>query len=241
MRLAVLSDIHANLEAFQEVLDDIDRCGADEIITLGDNIGYGPDPDAVIDILCRRNIRTIMGNHELAVNRPNYLAWFNPIAQKALLRTMELLSPMALEWIAGLEISLVRHGFRFVHGFPPDSATRYLFQVADSDMPEVFQELKESICFIGHTHETAMISFDGELIDYPSLKQGIQQLHPNHRYLINVGSVGQPRDRDRNAKYVIVDTETQKIDLRHVEYDRLKTADKIIRAGLPKQYADRLL
>ncbi|MFZ5571034.1 MAG: metallophosphoesterase family protein [Thermodesulfobacteriota bacterium] len=241
MRLAVLSDIHANLEALEKVLEDIDRCNVDDTITLGDNIGYGPDPDGVIDILCRRQVGTIMGNHELALSRPNYLAWFNPVAQKALVRTMEMLSSGAMEWIAGLDVSMVRHGFRFVHGFPPDSATRYLFQVAAADMPKVFQELKEPVCYIGHTHEVAMISFDGDVVDYPRLTPGIHRLQPDHRYIINVGSVGQPRDRDRNAKYVIMDTELRSIELRIVEYDRLKTAAKIIRAGLPKLYADRLL
>lgn len=240
MRLAVFSDIHANLEALLEVLKDVDQCNVDEIISLGDNIGYGPDPDAVITILCERGIRSILGNHELAVKSKKYLSWFNPTARKALLRTIVLLSPAAVEYINGLETVLVRHGFRFVHGFPPDSVTTYLFQVSNGDLSPVFERLEEPICFIGHTHDLALISYDDYRIERSAFKKGLLQLEPDQRHIINVGSVGQPRDGDPNAKYVILDTDARTIDLRYVAYDRFITAGKIIRAGLPKLYADRL-
>ncbi len=99
--------------------------------------------------------------------------------------------------------------------------------------------MDESICFIGHTHELNLISFDGKTLERLKFPKGITQLNPANKYIINIGSAGQPRDGDKSAKYVIMNTEDYTIDLRYIAYDRFKTAEKIISVGLPKQYADR--
>lgn len=241
MKIAIISDIHANLEAFQTVLNDIRQSGIRHILTLGDNIGYGPDPVAVLSLLKTNGIQTLMGNHEIAVKDRSKLAWFNPIAQKALLRTVEFLSPEDIDYISSLRDYLIFDTFRFVHGFPPDSPMIYLFQISANELENTLRTMTETICFIGHTHELNLICFDGKNLHRPPFKKGVTRLDRSHKYIINVGSVGQPRDGDRCAKYVILDTTEYTIDLRYIPYDRFKTAEKIISAGLPKQYADRLL
>ena len=164
MRVAVISDIHANLEALKQVLFDIGRSNVDSVICLGDNIGYGPEPDPVVTMIKDLNIPCVMGNHELAITDQDYLQWFNPLARKSLLRTIELLSGKTINLISGFKPHLIRHDCRFVHGFPPDSATTYLFQVSEDKMQNAFKQMKERICFIGHTPLLQIIGFNGRVI-----------------------------------------------------------------------------
>jgi predicted phosphodiesterase len=132
MRIAIISDIHGNLDAFNQVLADIDRSDVDEIICLGDNIGYGPEPDQVIKTIEARQISSVIGNHELAVIQPKFLKWFNPIARKSLEKSLPLLSDQSLSYISKQKSYFVTHGCRFVHGFPPDSALIYMLSVRSS-------------------------------------------------------------------------------------------------------------
>jgi len=240
MRVAVISDIHGNLEAFKQVLIDIGKSNIDNTICLGDNIGYGPEPEQVIDMIKDRNIPTVMGNHELAVIDRNYLSLFNPLARKSLLRTIELISEEAINFISGLEPFLVRHECRFVHGFPPDSAAMYLFQVSEDELLLTFKQMKERICFLGHTHRLEIIDFNGHIITRKPLSKKIISLDRDHQYIINIGSVGQPRDGDNCAKYVIWDTLNDNIEIKFIPYDIVSVIDKIIAAGLPIEHAVRL-
>ena len=119
MRLAVISDIHSNLDAFQAVLDDISKQSIDDVISLGDNIGYGAQPEEIIVSLKRHSISSVLGNHELAVLDEGYLRTFNPYARKALIINKKKLSDPAKRYISTLKPCLVRYGCRFVHGVPP--------------------------------------------------------------------------------------------------------------------------
>lgn len=240
MRLAVISDIHANWDALDEVLRDIDALQIDAIVDLGDNIGYGPEPNRVIQTLMERNLPSVLGNHELAVVNPKYLNWFNPIAKASLLKTIEMLTDESRRYIYGLKTHLLRYGCRFVHGFPPDSPTLYHFEIPAPEKIRILKKIKQRICFIGHTHDVNLISFDGSQLTHQALEKGTTVLAPNCRYIISSGSVGQPRDGNNNAKYIIWDEAAEKIEVRHVPYDIAKTAAKIIAAGLPKVHADRL-
>ena len=118
MKIALVSDIHANFEAFKSVLADIDKDGIDTIVCLGDAIGYGPEPEAVIQEIQRRELPNIIGNHEMAVCDREHLNWFNPMARRSLEMTMEMLSQSSLEYIKQLPYSLVVANGRCVHGFP---------------------------------------------------------------------------------------------------------------------------
>jgi len=240
MRLAIISDIHGNLEAFKEVLADIDRSHIDGLACLGDNIGYGPEPERVIDLVRERDIPCVMGNHELAVLDIKYLDLMNPTARKSLVRTSELLSDDSVEYIRTLPLAMTYHGSLCVHGCPPDSAVTYLFQLSLAQLEETFLAMEQKICFLGHTHDLLMISFDGDQLIRAPLRNGIVSLHKDHQYIINVGAVGQPRDGNNNAKYVIWDMAAENIEVRFVPYDIAATANKIIELGLPELNARRL-
>ena len=131
MRLAIISDIHGNFDAYQKVMEDIGKCQVDSVISLGYNIGYGPEPEHVIQQIKALNIPSVLGNHELAINDEEYLNWFNPAARKSLSKTRTLLSKQSLRFVSQLEPYLVDQDCRFVHGFPPDSPLIYLFQISD--------------------------------------------------------------------------------------------------------------
>jgi predicted phosphodiesterase len=240
MRLAIISDIHGNFEAFQQVLADIDRSGIDAVISLGDNIGYGPEPDRVVQQIRARRIPSVQGNHELALKDAEYLNWFNPSARKSLIKTRELLSDESLRFITKLEPFLISHDCRFVHGFPPDSPLIYIFQASESSKLEVFEKTAERLCFIGHTHTLEIIGYDGQKLEYHDLPEGLTGLDRNKKYIVNIGSVGQPRDDSNDAKYAIWDTADDTIDMRFISYDIARVVQKIHAAGLPEEHAKRL-
>jgi predicted phosphodiesterase len=240
MRIAVLSDIHGNHEALQAVYEDLDRYDINALFCLGDLIGYGPDPNAVILSIRDRGIDTVMGNHELATIDPSHLRWFNPPARESLKLTAGMLSAASLAFIANLKSSRVWDGCRFVHGFPLDSVKTYAFAVTNKRICNTFKEMAERVCFIGHTHLLEIIDYDGQKLLRTPLSEGITQLLPDHQYIVNIGSVGQPRDGNHDAKYVIYDTEKLTLELRYIAYDIHAVMKKIRAAGLPEIHAERL-
>jgi len=240
MRIAVISDIHGNLEAFLEVLGDIQQSSVDEIICLGDIIGYGPNPEEVIQKVRELDIPTVMGNHELAVLDRKALKWFNPVARTSLKKTIQFLSEDSIRYIRELPLSIVSHGCRFVHGFPPDSVRTYLFQISDEELFDALKEMNEMICYIGHTHMLKLIQFDGDSVTKNPLKEGVTNIDTELRYIINIGSVGQPRDGNNKAKYVIWDTDKNRLELKYIPYDFKSVAERIITKGLPEAHARRL-
>jgi predicted phosphodiesterase len=240
MRLAVVSDIHSNYEACREVLGDIDRSRVDAVISLGDNIGYGPEPDRVIQHIEALNISTILGNHELAIKEEKYLKWFNPSARNSLIQNRALLSQASIRFISQLDPVLVSYGCRFVHGFPPASSLLYMFQISDNKKKKIMADMAERLCFIGHTHTLEIVAYDGSLIESNALPEGLTSLHPEKKYIVNIGSVGQPRDGSNKAKYVIWDSSENTINVRFISYDIAAVVRKIRAAGLPEQHAQRL-
>jgi predicted phosphodiesterase len=240
MPLAVISDIHGNLEALQAVLADLDGAGITSAVSLGDNVGYGPDPEEVVELLKMRGIPSLMGNHEMALADARLLAWFNPQAAENLQQTRALLSPQTKDFLAGLPFYSAQGPCRFVHGCPPDSATTYLFELSDHDLKNRLAQLPEKISFVGHTHHLGLIRLGQDGISHHALEEGSLALEAASRYLVNVGSVGQPRDGDPRAKYVIFMDDPPSLEVRFVPYDAKTTADKIIKRGFANYYADRL-
>lgn len=238
-RVALLSDPHGNLEALSSVLADMDSQGADAAVCLGDAIGYGPEPEAVVGLLRARHMPMVLGNHEHGIAGTARLCCFNPQAREALELTACLLLPGTVAFLAGLPHFLSLHGARFVHGCPPDRMKTYLFGIKDQALVALFSRFPEEICFVGHTHELALVTFDGitaQRVDLPE----VVRLTPGYRYIVNVGSVGQPRDGNNRAKYVLWEPETRIVKVRQVAYDIQKTVDQIKKVGLPQVYADRL-
>lgn len=240
MKIAVISDIHGNMEAFKAVLKDISSTRVTDIFSLGDNIGYGAESEIVIQELIKRGIPSVMGNHELVVSQPEQLGWFNPVARYSLGICLAALSTSSLEFIKQMPSYMIYQNIRFVHGFPPDSVDTYLFQADNGTLRKQFSFMREWICFVGHTHHLRIIEFDGASINIRQLNIGNYNLNPQKKYIINIGSVGQPRDGDSRAKYLIMNLWEKTIDLRAVKYDIVSAADKIIEAGLPKAHATRL-
>jgi predicted phosphodiesterase len=240
MRIAVVSDIHSNLAALQEVLADIDRSLVDTIVSLGDNIGYGPEPEEVLRLIRVRNIRSIMGNHELGVADPSYLSWFNNSARRSLQINLSLLSPVSIDYIRTLAPVFTLDQCLFVHGFPPDSVTTYLFEVSDTQLRKTLSSLDHELCFVGHTHELQLLALDGRTVRHAPVPEGGIYLQEGLKYLINAGSVGQPRDGDNRSKYLVWDSEERRLEGRFVRYDIARTVNGILALGLPRINADRL-
>lgn len=240
MRIAILSDIHGNLEALHAVLRDIDRSGVDRIVSLGDNVGYGPEPDDVVRTLQTLAVPSVMGNHELGLVDPSSHPWFNKSALTSLLITRRLLSDPSLESIAGLPATRIVEGALFVHGCPPEAISRYVFELSNSEMTALMQDLEQDLCFVGHTHVLSLYIHDGAQVEETPLREGVLELTGARRFLVNAGSVGQPRDGDNRAKYLIWMPSEGCLEVRCVAYDIAKTAARILERGLPRFNADRL-
>lgn len=239
-KLTVISDIHGNLEALQAVLSDIDRLGLDTVVCLGDNIGYGPEPDQVLALLRSRRIPSLMGNHEWGLVNEESLYWFNPQARRSLLQNKQLLSDESLVHLKTLPFNMFFNNCLLVHAFPPDDIKTYLFEISPDQFSKIFLEMEADLCMVGHTHELILISHTDGRIKMTPLVEGVQTLDRKSKYIVNVGSVGQPRDGNNNAKYVIWDSETRTLEVRFVPYNIRKTVDKIMALGLPRVNADRL-
>lgn len=241
MKTAIISDIHANAVALREVLKSIEKAGIDHIVCLGDIIGYGPEPEAVMEIIIDRNIPTVIGNHELAIKQPAFLEWFNPNARMSLEMTRTMLSEESFSFIDNMPNSITENGCRFVHGYPPDSPTIYLFEMPDERIEETLKEMTEHVCFVGHTHELILVSAQGDEIERRIMNREVINLESDKKYIINSGSVGQPRDGNNYAKYLIYNDDKDQISIKFVPYNINETIGKIYQAGLPEQHAWRLL
>ena len=243
MKIAIISDIHGNLEALTAVLERLNSCAmsVERIISLGDNIGYGPNPNEVMTLLAREKVASILGNHEMVIKHPRFLNWFNPVARKSVVKTSKDLSLTHVKAIHDLETSMVKENLRFVHGVPPQSPFLYPFQLSDKHLARKISGLPQSICFCGHTHELEMIECNGQgqLCRRP-LPPGGETLNKKYRYLINAGSVGQPREANKDAKLLIYNTKSHTIEVLYVPYRYKVTMQKIIDAGLPESFANKL-
>jgi predicted phosphodiesterase len=238
-RIAIMSDIHGNLEALKAVFRDFDALDAAETYCLGDMVGYGPQPQECVDLLRERGVECTMGNHEQGLINIYYLRGFNQPAADALRWTREAITEETYQWLISRHKSIVAHGCRMVHGLPPDSVNEYLWSHLKR-MAEVFAGFTEPICFVGHTHALKRFTCQGGVCKGLPFVLGTTKLKPDCRQLVNIGSVGQPRDGDNRAKYVIFDTEKRVLELRAVTYDIQKTVDRIQRCGLHRGFGDRL-
>lgn len=240
MRLAILSDIHGNLEAFEAVSIDIERQGLDGVICLGDMIGYGPDPEGVIQGVRDLQCRTVLGNHEAALLPGKARSWMNFQARDNSVRTEGLLSEESLSYCRNLPPFLDAGTAWFVHGYPPDSVYTYLFKLPDRKIEELFAAPGATLYFVGHTHDLQLVSQSQEKIYRSALAEGRRRLEKDKKYIINAGSVGQPRDGNNRAKYLIWDDETWDLDVLFIPYDIRTTIKKIQARGFPDIYAERL-
>jgi predicted phosphodiesterase len=243
MRVAIIADIHGNFRALQAVLADIDRLGVDDIVSLGDNVGYGPEPDEVIKTLISRRIFSIMGNHELALSSENYYNRLNFTTRMSLDLTRKLMSEESLTWVKTLPSHALRHGARFVHGSPPQSISQYLYDPSENRLRRLLSLFPEQLCFFGHTHNLVMFRWESmsDNINQLDLMIDHYELPGQNRYIINPGSVGQPRDGiNRKAKYAIWSQGDNALQVRAVNYDVQATVRLLRERHFPSFNAERL-
>lgn len=238
-KTAVLSDIHGNYDALKAVFEDMEKQNISEAVSLGDNIGYGPEPNQVVSTLKLKSIPSVLGNHELGIITPEIKKWFNPFSREALTITENILTDNSIETISKYPDYLIKSNIRFVHGAPPDKILTYIFEFSPEGLKNLFTQYSEHICFTGHTHKLGMIYTDKNNVVKSELET-VAKLDKKKRYIINSGSIGQPRDGDKRAKYLIFNKKTLEIEIRFVDYDREAARKKIIKLGFPNVFADML-
>jgi len=241
MRYAIISDIHSNLEALEVVLQEIDRLGVDRTVSLGDLVGYNANPNECVRILRDRGISSLMGNHDAAACGLEDPVDFNPIARAAILWTRNALEPENRDLLERLpEERNLNEGFRLVHGSLLD---RDHYLASHNEVMENIRRMQEAepeirVLFFGHTHIQIAFACDGETLDVVS--SPTFSIRDDRLYLINPGSVGQPRDKDPRCGFLLFCEEAQTVEFIRLPYDVRACSEKIITAGLPRALADRL-
>ncbi len=235
--IAIISDVHANLEALESVLQQIKERGIKRILFLGDAVGYGPDPDRCVELIYDNCEVVLAGNHDWAVIGLTPLEYFNRDARLAAEWTATQIKERTRKLLEEMKIvrRLSKESLFLVHSTPKDpDAWNYILTLYDAEVN--FQYFEEKICFIGHSHRPFIIERlpSSEMVVYNEKAEFKQSC----RYMINAGSVGQPRDGDPRAAYVILDKE--KAEILRVEYDFRKTQEKMENIGLPEFLIERL-
>lgn len=240
MRVLVISDIHANLTALDAVLADAGQ--VDATWCLGDVVGYGPDPNQVVQRLRDLpNLTCILGNHDVAVLGQMDYAVFNMDARRSLIWQKSILTSENLYFLEHLpQEKVIRENVTLAHGSPRDPVWEYILNTLSARMN--FDEFETSYCMVGHTHLQCIFQLDKERdrISQNIANPGtVVQLRP--RAILNPGSVGQPRDRDARSAYAIYDPQAETWEPRRVAYDIKAVQARILAAGLPEKHALRLM
>jgi len=238
MRYAILSDVHGNLEAFQAVLKDLSQEKIDQDFFLGDIVGYGADPNQCIEILQERTPLVVAGNHDWATVGLTDFSYFNPVAKAAIEWTAREIKVNQQEFLKNLPLIQIQNNLTLVHATPyQPAAWNYIFSLQEASLS--FHYYDQQICFIGHSHTPIAFAQNGEGKTH-ILPDTTFTLKDSHRYIINVGSVGQPRDGDPRAAYGIYNPDDSLFILKRISYDIEGAQKKIIEAGLPHFLALRL-
>ncbi len=235
-RILVLTDIHGNKDALDAVL--ADAGDAERIWCLGDLVGYGPEPAACL-AWAREHCEVVLsGNHDYAVFDPKITENFNPNAARAAEWTREQLSEDEIAYLRSLPSLVEQDGVTLTHGSPADPIWTYILTVVDA--LEAFHAFTGARCFFGHTHVAACYTEEEGIISRLPVMNSEPFDTSGARYLINPGSVGQPRDRDPRAAYLWYEPETATVTWKRVDYPIEQTQEKILAAGLPERLARRL-
>ena len=237
MRYGVVTDVHSNIDALDVVLGSLRD--DDALLCLGDIVGYGPNPNECVQRIRARATATVLGNHDVAAIDNFGLAYFNPAAREAMKWTQMVLTPENLAWLDSLGYEFRMPEFLLVHGAPVNYFEYVLDKAAAA---RAFAATDAPLIFIGHTHIAEVYSCapDGT-IEHAHLQQGGEiPLREGFRYLINVGSVGQPRDLNPHASFGVYDSAARTVTINRVAYPIATVQEKIVAAGLPDALARRL-
>ncbi len=238
MRIAVFSDIHANLHALEAVLAEVDRESPDELWCLGDTVGYGPRPNECVDLVRARSTLALCGNHDLAVLGTIDITEFSGDAGRAARWTRSVLGPPQRDWLAGLAPSAKRDEAELFHGSPRDAVWDYVLseEVAQTSLLATTAPL----VLVGHSHVALALAWDGSELSGGLAPAATEATLPDRRWLLNPGSVGQPRDGDARAAWLLIDTASGRASFRRVEYPIEQTQAEMSDADLPLALAARL-
>lgn len=238
MKYAIISDIHGNLEAFQKVLLEIRAYKEiDKVVCLGDIVGYGADPQRCIDLTRGISDIIIAGNHDYAAVGKTDVTFFNPTAREAAIWTGEVLKVDYINFLKNLPLLSTSENIHFAHGSLHNPGDwRYLLSIPQTYID--FQEMEHDVLFIGHSHIPVIFENNNDSVriitDYEV------KLDLNAKYIINPGSIGQPRDFDPRASFAIFDSEESYLKIIRIEYNIKEAQRKIREAGLPLILAERL-
>ncbi len=239
MKYMVFSDIHGNLESLQKVLKEAETIHPDMIISLGDVVGYGADPAKCVELVEEYAHVKIMGNHDLVAAGLSPSAGFNEIAQKSIKWTSDILNEEQLNALKDYEPIFHHRDCLFAHASPLSPLNwKYIYNILQAR--EIFENTNEKFIFVGHTHIPGIVSYNNNGDAETIQNTLINNIDPEKRYLINTGSVGQPRDGINAACFTILDTVKGIITQKRVKYNFSPTQEKILAAGLPGTLATRL-
>ena len=240
MRVAILSDIHSNLEALSAVLAVVDRERPDRVFCLGDVVGYGASVNECCELVRARAEVTLLGNHDAAVAGRMDYSFYYDAARHALDWTAARIEPTHLEWLRSLPYSHQLDGITLSHGSPVDPpAYDYVFALEQARELVPHARGLAPVTFIGHSHlcKTFALAPGGEVNEVVSTRFGLRR---GYKYVISVGSVGQPRDGDNRACLVVYDTATREVEFHRVAYDIETSAQKVFDADLALNFGKRL-
>lgn len=238
MKIALISDVHSNLEALEAVLRDIEKEGVEKIHFLGDAVGYGSDPNKCISLISKHCDIKLLGNHDYAALGLVSMDGFNKVAKTSVEWTQTKLKKKSIEKLADFELNSTFLDYSLVHA-SPENPENWDYILVSDQAAEQFDHFTQSVCFVGHSHiPTVYIEESDGTVS--SRLSNILELNQDLRYIINIGSVGQPRDNDPRACYLKVDTESSKIEYRRVEYNIDKTQAKMRKAMFPDFLVERL-
>ncbi len=237
MRYGIISDIHSNLEALKRVLDQLEEEAIDKYICLGDVVGYAANPNECVEIVRGLTDLVVAGNHDYAAIGQTDISFFNPVAAEAAIWTGKALSEGNASYLRHLELFFVLKDLFFVHSSPSTPELWY-YVLSLNDAKQGFSTFEEKICFLGHTHQP--ITFTERAGRYGIIEGPSFKIEDDCRYIVNVGSVGQPRDSDPRACYAIYDSDEQVVEIKRLAYEIEIAQEKIKEAGLPEFLAQRL-
>ncbi len=239
MRYGIFSDIHSNLEALDAVIKAYKKEKIDKYLCIGDVVGYASNPRECVRIIKALAMITIAGNHDWASVNLFSVDYFNPNALDAIFWTRHNLDDNDRNFLESLKLVYKNEDLTLFHG-TLDNPGDFNYMTDSSIAEESFRLLETDICFVGHTHIAGTFIQDkSDRIHY--LKSVTINISPENKYIVNVGSIGQPRDSNPKASYCIYDSDKKEVQLKRIDYDIQTARKKIIDAGLPEFLGDRLL
>lgn len=240
MRYAVICDVHSNLEALKVVLAEIKRRAVDQIVHLGDIVGYNANPNECMDLFRSENIASIMGNHDAAACGLEDPLWFNSAAKEAVIWTRGNLLPHNREYLRNLPEQLIFEETVLLSHGSPENRDNYILDWMDAMRQfAVMEKMSVNICFYGHSHLPALFAYRG--FNHDLEQYGKHTLVRNNLYLVNFGGLGQPRDGDPRTCFGIFDSDEMTVEFFRYTYDVVSCVKKIEKAGLDIYLAERLL